>query len=186
MSQRHKADKPIFIGTDFSTGPDQSAIAIRHGARVVLVAASGGTGARVETDWINALHAGRKAEREALAMAFEAIARAHGAEIERRESPPNPGYCGAGIDLRFSLNGVGAMVDIDNLHGGDHVLVCWHNTEYPSRNFTARFCACVGESGNHRPHHKATSCPSDWYSLAMMLDAGLYLAARGEAFEPDA
>ena len=55
---------------------------------------------------------------------------------------------------------------------------------YPARNFTSRFCVNVGDLGRSRPHHKATSHPQDWYSLAMLLDAGLCLAASREAFAP--
>lgn len=100
----------------------------------------------------------------------------------RRDDGPNPGYHGASIALRFPLNGVGAMLDIDNLHGGDWSLIHWHNTEYPSRNFTSGFCVNVGDLGRSRPHHKATSHPKDWYSLALNLDAGLCLAAQNQAF----
>lgn len=181
MSQRNM---PVFVGADFASGPDMTAIAVRQGARVVMTAASDGTGTRIEREWINPLCASRKAEREVLAMAFETIARAHGAEIVRRETTPTAGYCGAGIDLKISRGGVGALLSIDNLHGGTYAIISWHNTEYPARNFTSRFCVNVGDRGQSRPHHKSTSCPDDWYSLAMFLDAGLYLAARGEAFEP--
>lgn len=63
-------------------------------------------------------------------------------------------------------------------------LISWYNTRRYARNFTTRFSDAVSGSNRNRPHHKETSQPSDWYSLAMMLDAGLCLAARGEAFEP--
>jgi len=134
--------------------------------------------------WINPLKASRKLDRELLASALLALAERHGAEVERQDTPRNPGYSGAGIDLRFELNGVGAMVGIDDLHGGEYSLISWFNTKYPSRNFTTRFCVCVGDTPSRIPHHKATSCPADWFSLAMFLDAGLMLAARGGALEP--
>lgn len=133
---------------------------------------------------LNACKASRARDREAIAAALLAIVMRHGAQVERIDSPPTPGYCGAGIDLRFSLHGVGAMIDIDDLHGGQFALISWYNTAHPARNFTSRFCGMVGDLAKPRPHHKATSAPADWYSLAMMLDAGLCLAARGEAFEP--
>lgn len=134
--------------------------------------------------WINPLKASRKLDRELLASALLALAERQGAEVERRDTPRNPGYSGAGIDLKFELGGVGARVSIDDLHGGDHALISWFNTQYPARNFTTRFCVCVGDHGQFKPHHKATSCPADWFSLAMFLDGGLMLAAREQAFEP--
>lgn len=131
----------------------------------------------------NALKASQKRGRECIANALEEISMRHGAKVERRETGRNPGYSGAGIDLRIDCKGVGAMIDIDDLHGGDWVLIHWYNTVHPSRNFTARFRVAVGDHGQTRPHHKSTSHPRDWYSLAMMLDAGLLLAFRGEAFD---
>lgn len=175
----------VFVGVDMAaTGGDRSAIAIRSGAEIVMVADSGPSGPNIMAAWINGFSARRKADREALVLAITAIIQVRGGTVERREKTPTPGYSGAGIDLSISLNGVGAMIGISDLHGGGFALISWHNTEYPSRNFTSTFCVKVGEFGNHRPHHKATSHPRDWYSLAMFLDAGLYLAARGEAFEP--
>jgi hypothetical protein len=174
-----------FVGVDMASGPDQSAMALatRKGSHVVLITGATPT---LERDWINGLDAGRKADREALAMALTMLAHNRGAKVEQKASSPNPGYCGAGLDLLFELNGVGAMVDIDNLHGGRHALVSWYNSERGARNFTTRFCGMVGSTSAGRPHHKATSCPQDWYSLAMWLDGGLLLAARGDAFEPAA
>ena len=49
-------------------------------------------------------------------------------------------------------------------------------------DFTPRFCRGVLDLGSKYTFHKATSLPGDWYSLAMALDGGLMLAARGEAF----
>lgn len=153
----------------------------------------------IDRNKLNAWNASRKTERVAIADTLEAIARERGASVTvRRDEPRNPGYCGAGIDIQFRLNGVGAMIDINDLHGGEWVLIHWFNdreysgepgamtARYPVRNFTSRFQSLTGGGGNGRPHHKSTSHPRDWYSLAMMLDAGLMLAARGEAFEPSA
>jgi len=138
----------------------------------------------IDREILNSKVASRKLDREMLASALLALAERQGAEVERRDTPRNPGYSGAGIDLRFELNGVGARVSIDDLHGGKYSLISWFNTQYPSRKFTTRFCVCTGDLLKHRPHHKATSCPADWYSLAMFLEGGLMLAARGGAFEP--
>lgn len=133
----------------------------------------------------NLLSASRKGERETIANMLQRIADERGATVtERREEPRNPGYNGAGIVMHFECNGVGAMIDIDDLHGGKWVLIHWFNTAHPARLFSAKFQRHCGDNGQSRPHHKATSHPRDWYSLAMMLDAGLMLAARGEAFEP--
>ncbi len=133
---------------------------------------------------MNRCMASRKGDREVLAGVLAIIAKRHGAEIERQHTPRNPGYSGAGIDMHFELNGVGARTSIDNLHGGNYALISWFNSKYPARNFTTRFSVCVGDLPNSRPHHKATSCPADWFSLAMLLDGGLMLAARDQAFEP--
>ena len=69
------------------------------------------------------MNASRKKDRAAIARDFVAIAERFGAAIERREEPRNIGYCGAGICLQFSLNGVGATVSISDLHGGKEALV---------------------------------------------------------------
>lgn len=185
MSQRKIGKHPALAapyGVDLATRPDASAVQIRAGA--VTVAECSPDRLTIDRDWINGLVASRKGSREALAQLFTGIGQRHGAEVEWNDSPATPGFSGQGIDLHFELNGVGAMVDVDNLFGGERTLISWHNTKHPARDFTARFCVCVGEHGNFRPHHKATSQPSDWYSLAMMLDAGLMLATRGQAFAP--
>lgn len=171
-----------FIGVDLATGPDVGAVAIasRKGTHVVMVT---GENPSIDRLWISGLNANRKPDRETLAMAFTMIAENRGATVERRDEAANPGYSGQGIALRISCMGVGAMVDIDNIHGGVYALVHWHNSECRGRTFTTRFCNCVGADNAGRAHHKATSFPSDWYSLAMFLDAGLMLAARGEAFD---
>lgn len=176
------SNKPKLIGADFASGPDQQAIAIRSGAHVVLTI-SADKGAEIDREWINALNAGHRDGRAALALAFMTIAQARGAEVERRNEPINPRYHGQSIVLSFKLNGVGANFDIDNLFGGGYSLVHWYNTEYPVRNFTSKFNISVGDHGLNRPHHKATSQPADWYSLAMYLDAGLMLAARRAALD---
>lgn len=173
------------IGVDLARGEGWGAIAISKGTLVVLAAAAGGP-ALVNPEWINNLNAGRKADREVLATAFETIARAHGATIERREDKPNPGFRGCEISLRIALNGVGAHVDFSDLHGGSQALIHWFNTEYPARDLTQHFAVAVRAGGN-RSSHKATSFSDDWYGLAMAFDAGLQSAARGEAFgEPTA
>lgn len=138
---------------------------------------------------LNGLNASRKANREKIADALCAIAEAQGAAIVRRDSEANPGFCGQGIDLRFELNGVGAMVDIDNLHGGEYALISWYSCagkpEGSGRYLCSRFNRAVGEQPLGRKHWKATTVPADWYSLAMYLEGGLTLAARKEAFEPE-
>ena len=161
---------------DLATKPDRQSAALVDGeGKVTFI---------LDRDELNRKNTSRKVDREFIASALLALIERHGAEVTRRDTPACPGYGGQGIDLAFSLNGVGAMLSIDNLHGGEHALISWHNTKYPCRNFTARFCVAVGELGNYRPHHKATSCGADWYSLAMHLDGGLMLAARDEAFRP--
>lgn len=175
--------RAFMVGADFASGPDMNACAVRAGTKVVLTASS--LGARIDAGWINRLRASRKDDRETLAMAFVAIANSYGAKVERRDKGRNPGFCGASIDLTMTCNGVGALVSINDLHGGDHALISWYiDTRETGRNvrtFTPRFNAAVREYSGRR-HHKATTCGADWYSLAMCLDAGLMLAARGEAF----
>lgn len=171
-----------FVGCDFASGPDISAMALatRQGSRVVLITGENPT---VDRDWINSLNASRKGDREALALALQMLASNRGAQVERKDGPRNVGYHGASIDMRFSLNGIGAMIDIDDIHGGAYATIHWHNSAPArARVFSGRFNTCVGDLGQYQPHHKATSCPRDWYSLAMFMDAGLLLAARGEAF----
>lgn len=139
----------------------------------------------------NKLCASRKHDRTLIADHLTELAITHGASIERQHREPQRGYCGAGIHLAFACKGVGAMVDICDLNGGDWVLIHWYNAYGDShrsvRNFSPAFQSSVGSGGNGRPHHKATSHPRDWNSLAKMLDRGLMIAARGEAFsEPSA
>jgi hypothetical protein len=126
--------------------------------------------------------ASRKAEREAIARYFLEIAEKFGATIERRDSPRNVGYCGPSIHLGIRLNGVGASLSIDDLHGGEYGLISWHNAgpEY-GRDYSIRFNTAVGEFTKLRPHHKATSGDC-WGVLAARLQAGLRLASRNEAF----
>lgn len=128
-------------------------------------------------------NASRKADREKIAAGFVAVAEKFGAAITRRDTDPNVGYCGAGIDMTFSLNGVGAMIDIDNLHGGDNALIHWYNTEYPVRKFESGFTVAVGQIPIYAPHHKATSSGT-WDLLAARLQAGLRKARDGKAFIP--
>lgn len=132
---------------------------------------------------LNNAQASRKNDRVFLALALTQVATRHGASVERREEQATRGYCGQGIHLQFACKGVGAMIDINDLHGGNRALISWFGTDHKALNFTSRFDTMVGGGNTGRAHHKATSCPSDWYSLAMMLDAGLLLAARGEAFD---
>lgn len=135
---------------------------------------------------LNLLTASRRADREKLAEVLTGMALRHGASVERRDRPANR-ICGQSIRLSFECNNVGAMVGIDDVHGGAWALVHWYNDGSPVRNFTTAFNLAVKSGGNSWPHHKVTSHPRDWYSLAKLLDAGLLLAARGEAFqEPSA
>ena len=85
------------------------------------------------------------------------------------------------------------MLSISNLHGGDGAIISWFNDHtadhrdgiaFRTRYYSPRFNRDVGQAGG-RPHHKATSYGT-WFGLAFSLDAGLYLAARGEAFEVQA
>lgn len=164
------------LGADMASGPDKAVLAFIGPKGVELV---------IDRDTLNNKNASRKADREYIAGVLINIAEKYGAQVERRDDGPNPGFRGASITLGFTLNGVGAMIDINNLHGGDHALIHWYNTEeYPARNFTSRFCGVVGSHSHSRPHHKATSCPNDWFALAMMLDGGLCLANQGSAFDP--
>ena len=143
------------------------------------------------------MNARRKADRESIARMFVEVAEKFGAVVERRDEPRNPGFSGAGICLSFEMNGVGARVSIDDLHGGDGGLISWYNERgyirpadgepgfgswrYPVRNFSSRFNVAVGDTVARRPHHKATSI-GDWEVLAAYLQAGLRHAANGTAF----
>lgn len=137
-------------------------------------------------DSFNALRGGRQEDREAIAWGLRFIAGRHGAALSQHHTEAVGGVVGMGLSLDFSLNGVGAFCSIDSLFEGKTSVLSWHNTEYPLRNFTTAFCEAIGSPQQFGPYHKATSAPLDWYSLAKLLDAGLCLAARGEALEPSA
>lgn len=169
------------IGMEGATTPRTLALGKREGTTVLLTA-SPANSALIDAEWINRLYAGRKAEREVLALAFETIAKAHGARVQRRDRDGVPGYGGQGIDLRIALNDVGANVSFSNLHGGYHALISWYN-EGPgrARDFSGAFRAAV-RSFSSGTGHKATTFSDDWHGLAMALDSGLRVAAAGEAF----
>ncbi|NJS14059.1 MAG: hypothetical protein HC788_04885 [Sphingopyxis sp.] len=133
----------------------------------------------VDRDTLNNSNAGRKVDREYIARALCAIVERHGALVTREDERHE-------ITLTFDLQGVGALIHIDNvLAHGRRSLIHWHNTLSPARKFNTRFCRMIGQATwGGILHHKATSHPADWYSLAMVLDAGLCLAFAGEAFEP--
>jgi hypothetical protein len=134
----------------------------------------------------DAARASHKKDREAIAACFVAIAEKHGAAIERRDEPRTLGHCGAGIQLSFTLNGTGAMVSVNDLHGGDSALISWY-PDYvrgycgPVRNYTSAFNVAVGDLLKTWPHHKATSSGT-WDQLARYLDAGLAMAAAGNSW----
>jgi hypothetical protein len=142
-----------------------------------------------DQDALNSLNANRKADRIRLANLLQRLGEYYGATIERRDETATRGWCGQGIYLSFTLNGVGAQVSISNLHGGNHAIISWYN-DYSGdvgrkcRNFTGAFNAAVGDLAHGRPHHKATSCPRDWFGLASRLSAGLSTALNGQAFRP--
>lgn len=164
-----KTRRPALSGVDLASGEDQTVLA--------LISSGGACREFVNLTALRTCSGSRKEDRQTIARALILLATAHGAQVERTDERS----C---ITLRISLAGVGALVDIDNVLGADTSMISWHNIEHPARNFTARFCKLVGGGMFARLHHKATSLPGDWYSLAMMLDAGLLLAARSEAFEP--
>lgn len=169
-SRKHRqGPQPLIIGVDLASKPDDVSLVVMDDKGVRTV---------IRQRELNAKCASRKADREFIIRALIDLVERHGAQVERC-----PGYHNRCITLRFTLNGVGAMIDIHNLHGGYWSLISWYNTEYPVRDFTTRFCVNIGDLTRSRARHKATSCPQDWYSLAMCLDAGLCMAARGDAFE---
>lgn len=129
-----------------------------------------------------ACNASRKADREAIAASLIVIAAKYGATATRRDAPRHIGWSGASIVLNFTLNGVGAMTNIDDLHGGYDALIRWYNDDYPARDFSPVFNCAVGDLNHYRkPHHKATSSGS-WARLTEYLEGGLELAANGRAF----
>lgn len=118
-------------------------------------------------------------DRLAIAKQFRTIAERFGADIEERHESKSD-WCSAAIDMTFRLNGVGAMVSIDDLHGGYESIISWFNTSYPCRDFSAGFFTAIGEPGRGA-HHKATS-GGTWDMLAARLQAGLRHASRDTAF----
>lgn len=161
--------RPVLSGVDLASGKDETALAI--------IAADGVAREIVHLDKLRTCSGSRKVDRQYIARALILLATAHGAQVERTDERSS-------ITLRIGVAGVGALIDVDAALGGDSSIISWHNIEHPARNFTPRFCKLVGGGMFARPHHKATSLPGDWYSLAMALDAGLLLAARQEAFAP--
>lgn len=121
--------------------------------------------------------------RAAIVATLLAVADKFGASVEQRAERKIPGY-GAETLLSVSLNGVGALIGVSDMHerhGFNGALISWHNTEYPCRYFSKSFNCAVGDSGSARPHHKATSS-AEWDVLAARLQAGLRHAANGTAF----
>jgi hypothetical protein len=130
------------------------------------------------------MNASRKKDREQIARNFIAIGKRCGATVERRDFPRTAGYSGAGIDLAFKLNGVGAQLSISDLHGCERGLISWFNDYLErgaTRYFTPAFNAAVDCLVQPRPHHKATSY-GFWTRLEILLLGGLSHAAAGTAF----
>lgn len=127
---------------------------------------------------------GQAESRLAIARGLRFVAGIHGANVLQQPTEAVGGVVGEGVSMSFSLNGVGAFCSIDSLFAGKTSVLSWHYTGWPLRNFTTAFCEAIGSPQQFGPYHKATSAPLDWYSLAKLLDAGLCLAARGEALEP--
>lgn len=133
---------------------------------------------------IAGLSARRKADRQRISGAFLQIAFKHGAEVEAREEPAQPGWSGPAIVLSGSLNGVGFLLDIDDLHersgqlGG---LISWYNAGIGKcRDFSAEFNLAVKDYKS-RPHHKASSI-GDWPELLRQFDRALQIAGDSLAF----
>jgi hypothetical protein len=143
-----------------------------------------GDGMYLGRESFDALKAGQKRGREMLANALTDIATKHGASVERQHGKRNPWLLRAEHRSSVSCARASAPWSISTIFtAANGCSSIGSTTSHPARNFTSRFGSEVGSGGNGRPHHKATSHPRDWYSLAMMLDGGLLLAARGEAFE---
>jgi hypothetical protein len=132
-------------------------------------------------------NASRKADRQDIRAMLTVVAERMGARIEAQDEPRTIGYCGPGTTMRFTLNGVGATISIDDLHGGHEGLLSWYNDysapgHRTARHFAPGFNTAVGEYGKQgRPHHKATSSGT-WEVLAARLQAGLRKARDGQAF----
>lgn len=137
---------------------------------------------------LNHLRDTRKADREKIAAALEAVAAEYGAEVDRRDETLGR----RDVSLNIALNGVGAGIWIcAGLHGGGRALISWHNNDSGKpgrkcRNFASRFYVCTRSGGGWgHTHHKATSCPETWDDLLLDLREGLALAAEGLAFEEE-
>ena len=127
---------------------------------------------------LNTLTVARKGDREKIAAGLIEALEPLGVEIERREGR----YGRRDVDLRLTLNGVGASVWINADLGDGHHLISWFNTVYPSRDFTPAFNVAVGDLLQFRPHHKATSCADGWDDLRDRLVKGFGAARSGHAF----
>ncbi len=143
--------------------------------------------------------ASAKKGREAIAKQFREIGERFGATLTECEEPAGHDS-GATIVLQFTLNGVGAIIHISDLHerhgmmGG---LISWYNDQPPGewrerrerwgcgvRYFSPGFMCAVGDLCGPRKPHKATSC-ADWDLLAARFQAGMRHAANHTAFLPD-
>ena len=162
-----------YMGIDLAAKPDATAL--------VVIDEHGGISS-IDRETLNAKKATRKDDRAFIAEALRAIVGRLSPEITEKEFPRELDYSGRTM-LTFELAGVGAQISISAIHGGFCGLISWYNAGHSCLNFTGAFRVAVG-AGTTIARHKATSCPRDWFDLAIALDSGLCLAARGEAFEP--
>lgn len=117
-----------------------------------------------------------RSDREWLAKELSSIAETNKGAISLMRNSFN-------IVCHFACNGVGARIDIGSYFQPN---IHWYNTHGPVRDFTGRFLVTVQAAKSTRTKfsdHKATSHLADWPSLAMALQDGLSLAARGGAFK---
>lgn len=130
----------------------------------------------IDPNW----NAARKRDRQLISGYFLQAAHDYGATVEAKEEPRNPGFRGGSIRLRFELNGVGASMSIDDLHGGKDGLISFYNADFPSADFSPAFHGAVRNFPGIAKH-KATAV-GEWGILLDRFRAALAIAKEGAAF----
>lgn len=153
------------FGIDISTSEDNTSVSFIQSNKVLL---------SLDRERLNKQDPFWAFERNVLAHAFTKLADIHKAEVYRTDSS-------YGVYLEISLNGVGVSICLDMSNPCDTPMMHWHNVRYPGRAFTAAFCAQAGVDVAAPNSENQLGRGKGWFDLAMKLNQGLCMAARGEA-----
>lgn len=125
----------------------------------------------------------RKADREAMAAAIEALALYHGATVSRElRGLPSPRE----LQVHIQLGGLALNLDFDGMSCQPDIHVCaWHIETGWDRRLAPCFSRAVGWAPINACHrHKCTAVAYGFEELWDHVDEALALAASEEAFEP--